>query len=241
MWSSFWWISELNDVWTSHVFKTRSTFEGVDWNKQNGFIQKDVSVCFCCRKQISKRQVKSNGWMFIRPWHWLLCFLTRCDFRSSTYEKSTLLGDFRNIFNMLSFAELMRLPPNANVIGHSVSILFSNLWFHLYIYIYSSYSFQCYCFWMNISQEIWFTNTFTHRLEKINICSRPIFGNPQNSEDVFPQSESSRSRNSTLNDEVHGVFSFMQYEGTVFTQWHFLLGFLVTKLALNIVSKKNNT
>lgn len=135
MWSSFWWISELNDVWTSHVFKTRSTFEGVVWNKQNGFIQKDVSVCFCCRKQISKRQVKSNGWMFIRPWHWLLCFLTRCDFRSSTYEKSTLLGDFRNIFNMLSFAELMRLPPNANVIGHSVSILFSNLWFHLYIYI----------------------------------------------------------------------------------------------------------
>lgn len=111
-----------------------------------------------------------------------------------------------------------------------------------FIGLYSSYSFQCYCFWMNISQEIWFTNTFTHRLEKINICSRPIFGNPQNSEDVFPQSESSRSRNSTLNDEVHGVFSFMQYEGTVFTQWHFLLGFLVTKLALNIVSKeKNNT
>jgi len=25
---------------------------------------------------------------------------------------------------------------------------------------------------------------------------------------------------------VHGVFSFMQYEGTVFTQWHFLLGFI---------------
>ena len=62
------------------------------------------------------------GIPMIRPWHWLLCFLTRCDFRSSTYEKSTPLGDFRNMFNMLSFAEFMRLPPLSDVIGHSVSI-----------------------------------------------------------------------------------------------------------------------
>ena len=55
-----------------------------------------------------------------------LCFVTRCDFRCLTNALFTPRGGFRNVFNRLSFAELIRLPLHDNI-GHSAPILFNNL------------------------------------------------------------------------------------------------------------------